>query len=243
MRKKPGLCLVLVSALAISACSKKERVEPAPAPIAAPEPAPAVAIGTTRDALNLMGMGEETQARQILEGILARNPGDRIAKKYLDQIVVDPSQLLGAQSYKYRIRSGDTMASIARNNLGDSSLFYALARYNGINDPRRINAGQIIKIPGSEPIAKKPDTGTKPATAKSRTSPPEAETGNVDASSPAVNSRLATQLRAKGLAALNRGSVSRAVSLLSQANRLDPSNQAIAADLARAKRIQKTVGP
>lgn len=236
MRKKSGLCLVLVSALAIAACSKTEGVEPVPAPIAAPAPAPAVTIGTTRDALNLMGMGEETQARRILEGILARNPGDRIAKKYLDQIVVDPKQLLGVQSYKYRVRSGDTMASIARNRMGDSSLFYALSRYNGINDPRRINAGQFIKIPGTEPTAKKPDADAKPVT-KNRTSPPQAETGNIDPSNP----RLARQLRAKGLAALNRGSVSRAVNLLSQANRLDPSNQAIAADLARAKRIQKTV--
>lgn len=238
MRNKSGLSLVLVSALAISACSKKERVESAPAPTAAPKPTPAAVVGTTRDALNLMGMGEETKARQILEGILTRNPGNRVAKKYLDQITADPQQLLGAQSYKYRVRSGDTMSSIAQNRMGDSSLFYALSRYNGINDPRRINAGQIINIPGTEPKAKRPDANTRPVTPKDRTSPPQAETGNIDTS----NAKLATQLRAKGLASLNRGSISQAVSLLSQANRLDPSNQAIAADLARAKRIQKTVG-
>ncbi len=237
MRNKSGLCLVLVSALAISACSKTERVEPPPAPIASPAPT----IGTTRDALNLMGMGEETQARQMLEGILTHDPGDRIARKYLDQIIVDPNQLLGLQSYEYRVQSGDTMASIARNTMGDSSLFYALSRYNGINDPRRINAGQIIKIPGTEPISKKPEADAKTGTTKNRTPPPQTGTGNIEAPSPAVNSRLATQLRAEGLAALNRGSVSRAVTLLSRANRLDPSNQAIAADLARAKRIQKTV--
>ncbi|WP_417818884.1 LysM peptidoglycan-binding domain-containing protein [Tritonibacter scottomollicae] len=236
MRNKSGLCLVLVSTLAISACSKNDRVEPAPAPIA--EPVPATTVGTTREALNLMGMGEETQARQILEGILARNPGDRIAKKYLDQIVVDPNQLLGGQSYKYRVQSGDTMASIAQNTLGDSSLFYALARYNGISDPRRVDAGQIIRIPGTKPKAKRPDAAVKPAPPNNRTAPQQTETGT---SNPAVNPRRATQLRAEGLAALNRGSVSRAVNLLSQANRLDPSNRAIAADLARAKRIQKTV--
>lgn len=229
MRKKSGLCLVLVSALAISACTKKERVEPAPAPGAATD----VSNGTTRDAMNLMGMGEEAQARQILEYILTRNPGDRIAKKYLDQIIVDPKQLLGVQSYRYRIRSGDTMASIARTRMGDSTLFYALSRYNGISDPRRINAGQTIRIPGTEP---------KPVITKSRPSPPKAKPGNIDPPSPVVDAGRATRLRAEGLAALNRGSVSQAVNLLTQASRLDPTNQAISADLVRAKRIQKTVG-
>ena len=238
MLKKSGCFLVLVSALAISACAKKEGIEPAPTPVAAPAPAPAVTTGSTRDALDLMGMGEETRAREILEAILTRNPDDRTAKKYLDQITVDPEKLLGMKSYKYRVRSGDTMASIARDTMGDSSLFYALSRYNGVSDPRRINAGQIIKIPGTEPRAKKPAVNTKSVTPKDRTSPPQEEGANTGSSNP----KLATQLRAKGLAALNRGSISRAVSLLSQANRLDPSNQAIAGDLARAKRIQKTVG-
>lgn len=232
MQQKSGYCLLLASALAISACAKKESVAPLPTPSDAPAPAPAVSHGTTREALDLMGMGAEEQARAILEGILQRNPGDRIAKKYLDQIVVDPKQLLGEQSYRYKVQSGDTMASIARARMGDSTLFYALSRYNGISDPRRINAGQTIRIPGVEP---------KPAVTKARPPASPPETADKEPQTPAVDAGQAKRLRAAGLAALNRGSVSRAVNLLAQANRLDPSNQAIAADLARARRIQKTV--
>ena len=237
MLRKSGCLLLLVSALAISACSKKDLVGYKPA-IA---DAPADGIGTTREALDLMGMGEETQARKILERILKRDPNDRIAKKYLDQIIVDPITLLGGQSYQYRVRSGDTRASIARERMGDSNLFYALSRYNAISDPRRINAGQLIRIPGVEPRPSKPEAETKPAATKERASPPSAAPRSNDSQTAAANARQAAQLRAEGLAALNRGTVSPAVSLLTQANRLDPSNQAIAADLARAKRILKTV--
>jgi LysM repeat protein len=229
MLNKPGCFLVLVSALAISACTNKEGIAPGPVPIAAPT----AGSVTTRTALDLMGSGEEAQAREILETILASNPGDRTARKYLDQIIVDPVKLLGAQNYRYRVQSGDTMASIARNTLGDSSQFYALSRYNGISDPRKINAGQILKIPGTEPKAKKPEPVAKPVV-RERPAPPPS-----DAST--SNPKLATQLRAEGLAALNRGAIARAVSLLTQASRHDPSNQTIAADLARAKRIQATV--
>ena len=232
MLNKSGCFLVLVSALAISACTNKEGIAPGPVPIAAPT----AGSVTTRTALDLMGSGEEAQAREILETILASNPGDRTARKYLDQIIVDPVKLLGAQNYRYRVQSGDTMASIARNTLGDSSQFYALSRYNGISDPRKINAGQILKIPGTEPRAKKPEPVAKPAV-RERPKPPPSDAGSGNTSNP----KLATQLRAEGLAALNRGAIARAVSLLTQASRHDPSNQTIAADLARAKRIQATV--
>ncbi len=116
MPNKSGCFLVLVSALALSACASKDGIGPAPASIASP--ATAASMGTTRDALNFMGMGQEVEAREILETILARNPGDRTARKYLDQIMVDPQKLLGVQNYNYRVQSGDTMASIARNSLG-----------------------------------------------------------------------------------------------------------------------------
>jgi hypothetical protein len=40
---------------------------------------------------------------------------------------------------------------------------------------------------------------------------------------------------------LNRGAINSAVLLLAQASELDPQNPLIARDLARARRIQKTV--
>ena len=51
----------------------------------------------------------------------------------------------------------------------------------------------------------------------------------------------AAQLRAKGLEELNRGKVARAVQLLAEASRLDPSNAVIRRDLERAQRIERAV--
>jgi Flp pilus assembly protein TadD len=48
-------------------------------------------------------------------------------------------------------------------------------------------------------------------------------------------------LRTQGLAALNKGSASRAVQLLRRAAALDPDNAVIRQDLARAERIEATV--
>lgn len=241
---RSGSLLIISSALALTACSKKESVESAPAVPAVPG-VPAVddtevRVGTTRDALMFMGRGDEEPARQILEGILKRNPNNKVAKKFLDQLIVDPVTLLGAENYQYRVQSGDTMSSIAQTRLGDSSLFYALARYNGIDDPRRINAGQMLRIPGTKPVPEKSDAKSRPAKSVGPASP-STKTDSAGQSRPAANPRRASQLRAQGLAALNRGSVSQAVNLLSQANRLDPTNQAIIADLNRARHIQRTV--
>lgn len=238
MFNRLGLWPILALALVVSACSKKEGVESAPGTYESGETG--AISGTTRDALSFMGRGDEQRARQMLEGILKRDPNNRVAKKYLDQLVVDPVTLLGVQNYEYRVRSGDTMSSISQNRLGDASLFYALARYNGIDDPRRINAGQIIRIPGAKPVPKKPDARSTPPKSVTPGSPKKT-TDSTEQSRSAANTRRANQLRARGLAALNRGSVAQAVNLLSQANRRDPTNQAIISDLNRARLIQKTL--
>ena len=44
------------------------------------------------------------------------------------------------------MRSGDTLSSIAAKY---GTTYQALASYNGIADPNRINVGQVIRIPGS----------------------------------------------------------------------------------------------
>lgn len=46
----------------------------------------------------------------------------------------------------YTVRSGDTLSNIAAKY---GTTYQALASYNGIADPNRINVGQVIRIPGS----------------------------------------------------------------------------------------------
>ncbi len=192
-------------------------------------------MGTTSDAVAHMGRGDGATARSILLGILQREPGNRAAQRLLDQIERDPEELLGSQSYSYQIRRGDTLSSIAQDRLGDASKFYALARYNNIPDPRMIAAGQTIRIPGTAPQAAPPKAKAS-STRSEKPAPPRPAS-----SQPAADPAQARKLRTQGLAAMNRGDISLAVSLLTRASNLDPGNSTIKADLARAKRIQKTV--
>ncbi len=45
------------------------------------------------------------------------------------------------------IRRGDTYASIARRELGSSSLAGAIARANPLKDPRRLRVGETLRVP------------------------------------------------------------------------------------------------
>ena len=231
--------LQLVGAIALlgllAACGARTEVETTaePAQPAAPEPLPTVE-GTVQDALAAMERGDAAHARAVLDWILEREPANPTAQALLAQIETDPRELLGSQNYSYRIRPGDTLSTIARDRLGDASLFFALARYNEIADPRRIVAGQTILIPGT-PVAEPSPAPSAPAAPAAPPRPQQAERD------PPADPSRARALRAQGLAAMNRGDISRAVTLLSQASRLDPGNGAIRADLARARRVRQAL--
>lgn len=48
---------------------------------------------------------------------------------------------------EYIIRPGDTLESIARDQLGSASLASAIARANPLKDPRRLRVGEMLRIP------------------------------------------------------------------------------------------------
>ena len=47
----------------------------------------------------------------------------------------------------YLVRKGDTLARIARRELGDASAWHVLADYNGLPGPDQIAIGQLISLP------------------------------------------------------------------------------------------------
>ena len=49
--------------------------------------------------------------------------------------------------FTVELAKDESLSSIAKTYLADPLLFYALARYNGIALPGKVNAGQVIKIP------------------------------------------------------------------------------------------------
>lgn len=52
----------------------------------------------------------------------------------------------------YTVKAGDTLASIARQFLGNSLRYPELAAYNRITNPNLIRVGQTISIPDSRNI-------------------------------------------------------------------------------------------
>ncbi len=210
-------------------------VTPAP-----PPPLPTPGIGPRERyklSLDLLQRGKDAQARAELVQLQKDLPSDRRAGVLLRQIDTDPKQLYGTDSFAYTMQAGDTLFSLARQYLKDALNFYGLARYNGLTLPVDLKPGQVILIPGR---ARAPDRGAP----RHAVTPPPAVAVPHPQAAPADNPAQRAQaqnLRRQGLEQMSAGSIDRAVTLLSQAASLDPANPAIAADLARARRIQATV--
>lgn len=226
-------------ALLVTACSG------GPARVAS-APSPTKALAGEIDQINdLLLRGDDGAARKRIKAVLKRDPMNAQALLLRDSIQRDPKDLLGAQSYPYIVRAGDTISGLAQKTLGNRLKAYQLARYNGLSAPYALKPGQSLRIPGSPPRAEpvrrpppapirpKPSIGTPPLTAPKPAVPKPA--------APAANPAAARQFRTAGLAALNQGNVARAVALLRRATAADPGNPLIARDLARAQRIAATV--
>jgi murein DD-endopeptidase MepM/ murein hydrolase activator NlpD len=116
---------------------------------------------------NLLDAGEESAALTEIERVLAFDAQNKTATSLVRQIREDPAALYGRESFAYRVQSGDTLASIAQRYMNDRDQFYGLARYNGIEVPRQLPVGQMIRIPGKQPRVPPP-----PAPAPAPATPP-----------------------------------------------------------------------
>lgn len=47
----------------------------------------------------------------------------------------------------HKVESGETLSAIAKKYLGDANKYTAIASYNNISNPDKINVGQEIRIP------------------------------------------------------------------------------------------------
>ncbi len=190
-----------------------------------------------RVAIELLGEGDARRAEAELEAALEEQPNLRSASRLLEQINGDPAEVLGGGTARaYTVRQGETMSEIAQRFLGDSLLFYALARYNDLDAPNQLSAGQTLMIPRRQgvSVASAPSAGAESPATPRPTQPL--------ASTPSANASRANELRLQGLQHLNGGNVDRAVALLRQARALDASNPAIQRDLDRAVRLQASLG-
>lgn len=225
--KSRALLLSFAATAALAACAQTPKGPPAPAVTAAPA-APVEDVGR---AIELLNQGRVAEARPALEALLARDPGDKVARRLLQQLDADPKLLIPGLAKPYTVGPGETLSMLAGRFLGDPLLFYALARYNGFAAPAHVQPGHVIQIPRKGRPAR--------ASAKPRPAAPAARARTP--AGPKRDAARAAQLRASGLDQLNRGAPGRAVSLLQQALAADPENPAIQRDLARAQRIQASL--
>ncbi len=138
-----GLCALLVAG-----CAHRPKPEP-------DKPPALTAVNTTPPErqhyiLELLGAGKRDQARVEAQKLAQDQPTNAEATTLLNEIDADPQVLLGAQNKPYTIQPGETLATLADRFLGDSNLFYALARYNNIDVPNDAAPGQTILIPTAE---------------------------------------------------------------------------------------------
>jgi tetratricopeptide (TPR) repeat protein len=103
-----------------------------------------------RTALDLLEGGEPESARAELTLYLQDQPNSGIARSLLEQIDTPIAEFFPAEYQEVTLQSGESLSTLAGNYLGSVYLFHSLARYNGIAEPRKLTAGQVIRIPLTE---------------------------------------------------------------------------------------------
>ena len=248
-----------LSAALVAGCAHLPGHKPEPEKPAALTPANTTPPERQHYIVELLGAGKRDQARVEAQKLVEEQPTSTEATTLLNEIDADPQVLLGAQNTSYTIQPGETLVTLADRFLGDSNLFYALARYNNIDVPNDAAPGQAILIPTTRhehgEHADRPERADHPAHAEHRDTPPVLRRREEPppeharpspalapepqpASPPAHDPARANALRSQALVEMNKGAIDRAVSLLREASHLDPESGPISADLARALRIQ-----
>ncbi|MEM5518113.1 LysM domain-containing protein [Henriciella sp. AS95] len=249
---KKALPLLLAVTLFSVACTHSPVAEDTAAVVTVPEPEVEVASveepvvePTKRErgqrVIELLNQGKEAPALVELDAMLEADPEDSFALKLREQVTADPVELLGETYTMHSVQPGETTSALAKTFLGDSLMFYALSRYNQLEAPNRLMAGQDMKIPGedvpagdveeavAEPVDVVPlQIAEAPADREKKTSIADAAAANA--------------LRLKALQLLNSGDSSGALALLQRASVLDENNEYIAADMAKAERIHAALG-
>ena len=127
----------------------------APQPAVPPQPAAPPDTRTARElflqALEELQAGTPDKARPTLERLLVVEPNNAAGRNLLQQLDADPVETLGKEYFSYKSLPGDTLSRIAKRFLGDPYKFYILAKYNGIQVPGHLEAGQSVKVPGKRP--------------------------------------------------------------------------------------------
>ncbi|WP_102794766.1 LysM peptidoglycan-binding domain-containing protein [Bowmanella denitrificans] len=98
-------------------------------------------------ALEHLEQGEAPQAKAELQAYLINIPASSSAKELLKQIDSPASSYFPPEFFEVTLSSGESLSTLAGKYLNSPLKFYALAKYNDIASPSRVNIGQTIRIP------------------------------------------------------------------------------------------------
>lgn len=137
--------------------------------------------------LRLLENGDAAAARVELIAYLEQQPASEVGRDLLRQIDTPAEEYFPQQYRVVELAPGDSLSTLAQEYLGDVYQFHALAKYNGIKQPRQLELGQSIKIPLTDYARSQFDVPASPAStpaapaAVSGASKAEPAQGQVDA--------------------------------------------------------------
>ena len=143
------LLITLIASLsACAAMPAKEAPPPVEAEVVALTPAPGLSPKERlRRALELLGGGDEEQARVEILAYLERIPNSQVAANLLLQIDTASDVYYPAEYQEVILKPGQSLSNVAKVYLGNAYEFFGLAKYNDIVHPGRVVPGQVIRVP------------------------------------------------------------------------------------------------
>ena len=100
-----------------------------------------------RAAIDYLEQGQPRQAQDMLKAYLKESPRSTNAKDLLAQITTPSKDYFPERYITVNLASGQSLSTLSRQYLGSAFKFYALAKYNNISNPSKVNIGQSINIP------------------------------------------------------------------------------------------------
>ncbi|MFO7552967.1 MAG: LysM peptidoglycan-binding domain-containing protein [Haliea sp.] len=228
---------VLASAGAAAAMQEAAPAEPEVVTVAAP--VSTLAPGSPaqerfRAALGLLEAGNAGQARVELIAYQKEQPRSGVASDLLRQIEADALEYFPSEYREIALASGESLSMLAQRYLGDMYQFHALAKYNGIAEPWRLRAGQILRIPLTDTaiaafaVDEDPDTTAREVAAR---------TGEAAAAEPPATGNPA-ELHREALNALRAHDLEKAIGLWGRVLAVDPEHDNAALYRAQAVALQ-----
>lgn len=129
-----------------------EATEPAKTKIETPEEVIQAQAGLTpkqrmTKALDALDKGQTQVAYAELQEYLVTFPNSPRANKLVNQIKTPISDFYPEDFFSIELESGQSLSTLSKKYLGSPWEFYALAKYNDIAVPNKVNIGDEIKIP------------------------------------------------------------------------------------------------